>query len=423
MKAYIGTDNRPKLARKVFKKVKSYLDDNGIPYEVTDGYRYGEPETTFVADVDEDTFHKLREVAHDDWDQDAVLLEDGNRAYLYWRNSDRPMYQGVREEHSGPPDYHAYTRVGDKYVTFTPEKNPQDTQPFFSATVQGDEKYRQKRRYEYEHQFKGATERAIQRFFERNRGPSDEHIATSIPTFGDMQVSTAAAVAKTYQGKKPRIVDIGGSEGTWASAVGHYVDAQDIVNLDPNDDMEKAFKQKDTPSSVRFEKKAFHRGWEGVEVYEPDSPFDVVHESMTFQFIDSERKQKIKEIADKYLAEDGIFLTEEKFSFPPEVYMANEALKDRQHKAKYYEDEQIAKKVEEVLVGMESGQVDYEEYKRILLEHFPYIEEYWTAGNFRGIVASRSREAVDRFLENLEPIPEAEKYTYKTLDGDQSGEG
>lgn len=65
-----------------------------------------------------------------------------------------------------------------------------------------------------------------------------------------------------------------------------------------------------------FINEAFFQGFtdNGVtyNTHIPSEKADVVHESMTFQFISHVREPFIKEVKSKYLKEDGIFLLEEK---------------------------------------------------------------------------------------------------------------
>jgi len=298
-----------------------------------------------------------------------------------------------------------------------------NTQGFFSEVVSGNSKrYTPKRCYQYEHQFEGQTERAVRDYMDSHKGPFDEHIATSIPTFRDIQVATAAAVAKVYTGQDARVLDIGGSEGGWVKAIAQFADVGEAVCLDPNPDMEVAFGATDTPPGAVFERAAFLEGWDDIPAYNPPHKFDVVHESMTFQFIDDERGKKVAEVK-RLLKPNGVFLTEEKFRFPEGVYRANEVLKDTLHKSRYYDNEQLATKAEKVLVGMKSGQADYEKYREILSSNFKHVREYWRAGNFRGFMASDDPAALARLEEALEPITEGERYTYPIGGRGEHGNG
>ena len=158
---------------------------------------------------------------------------------------------------------------------------------------------------------------------------------------------------------------------------------------------------------------AFYSGWDDVPTHQPKEKADVVHESMMFQFIENEgeRKAYIDEVADKYLKEDGIFITEEKFKMNDDTeYAANEKIKER-HKNKYYTPEQQSLKSDEVLVGMKENQANFDQYVKDLKEKFKYVDVYWKAGNFRGIIATNNEAKFNQFRENMGD--NSNSYTWK----------
>ncbi len=277
-----------------------------------------------------------------------------------------------------------------------------DTQDFFSNVVEGNnDKYKPSKEYTYEQEF-NEVQKTFKEDYDSMKGNFDEHIATSIPTFRDNQVKKGSAVVDLIKDIKDALVyDIGGSEGSWLKAIINVSPDAKGINLDPNAEMEAAFNKKPV-EGTSYVKEAFHEGFDNIKAHKPKKKADVVHESMVFQFIQEGRKEYVDEVADKYLKDDGVFITEEKFKVGNEgVYAANEALKDKEHKSKYYTEEQRKSKGEEVLVGMSENQHNYDDYINLLKDKFKYVETYWTAGNFRGIIATNSKSKMDTFMDKL----------------------
>ena len=103
-------------------------------------------------------------------------------------------------------------------------------------------------------------------------GNFDEHIATSIPGFRDIQIKTGIAVAKLLP-KGGLVYDIGGSEGTWIKTVTQRSEgAIKSISVDPNKDMVDSFNLSTVEGSVAVAE-AFYEGFEdeGItyKVHEP----------------------------------------------------------------------------------------------------------------------------------------------------------
>ena len=274
---------------------------------------------------------------------------------------------------------------------------------FFTAVVNGEPKYMPSKDYEYLHDF-GRTGKAVKAVMDRSMGSFDKHIASSIPTFRESQVNKAQAIVKTYP-EGAKVLDLGGSEGGFVKSVTKVSKGKiKTVNLDAAPDMIKAHNDHYPVPGSKAVLGAFQHGWEGVPTFRPKKEYDVVHESMLFQFINKERTSKIAEVK-KFLKDDGLFITEEKFQFPDANYMKqNEKLKDTLHKNNYFTAKQLAEKTDEVLMGMHKNQALFDEYVKELGENFKYVKTYWKSGNFRGVVASNNKAKIDKFMENLEPI-------------------
>ena len=288
------------------------------------------------------------------------------------------------------------------------------TQEFFGTVVKGgDERYTPSKSYEYEQEFTPEQDK-FRKKYDDKKGNFDEHIATSIPTFRETQVKKGNAIIKMLEDvENPVVYDLGGSEGSWVKTITEESGGKiKTINLDPSPEMKEAF-DKNKPENSEMSLEAFYSGWDDVPTHEPKEKADVVHESMMFQFIENkgDRKQYIDEVADKYLKEDGVFITEEKFKMnTDEEYTKNEKLKES-HKNKYYTPEQQSLKSDEVLVGMKENQANFDQYVKELQDRFKYVKTYWKSGNFRGIIATNNESKLNSFLENLGDT--SNSYTWK----------
>lgn len=292
--------------------------------------------------------------------------------------------------------------VDSPIVTKTPPENVSGkTQEFFADVVEGNlDKYKPSKEYEYTSEFND-EQTSFQEEYDTHKGNFDEHIATSIPDFRDTQVKKGAAIVKSLPDGGV-VYDLGGSEGGFAKSITKQSGGKiKTINVDPNPSMKEAF-DKTPVEGAEIVQEAFQEGFEDVKAHKPKVKGDVVHESMLFQFISPERASKVKEVKDKYLKPKGVFITEQKFKLTDENQQGrNEEIKDKKHKSKYFTEEQIKTKGEDVLVGMSDNQSNFDEYVDELNKQFKYVETYWTSGNFRGVAASDSKVALKKIINNI----------------------
>ena len=282
------------------------------------------------------------------------------------------------------------------------ESKAEDTQEFFSSVVTGkNDKYIPSRAYEYDYTFNEQEEKFKQDYQPR-LGDFDDHIATSIPTFRDIQVKKGAAIVEMYKEDGAVVYDLGGSEGGFVKTISSQSDGSiETINLEVNQDMVDSHNASPVSSSIAV-KEAFYEGFDDVVKHEPKVKADVVHESMLFQFITPQREQFVDEVIEKYMREDGIFITEEKFQTSDKAeYAENEKFKNENHKGKYFTESQIKAKGESVLVGMKENQAMLDDYISLLNKKFKFVEVYWSSGNFKGIIASNNEAKVKEFMKNL----------------------
>ena len=250
----------------------------------------------------------------------------------------------------------------------------------------------------------------------QHKGHFDEHIAMSIPTFRETQVHKGHAIVAAFAGTQAKMLDVGGSEGSFAKAVSAMSKGgiQTTV-LDPNPTMHDFYKNKSQVSGATYVPKAFYRGWkedDGTDVPAMNADntkdrFDIIHEAMVFQFINNQRATHVLE-AKRLMAPGGLFITEEKLKTPKEEWDRNELLKDEKYKNIYFTPKELAEKQkvvgfqqdkkEEKSVGMVGNMVTVAEFEGILVKNFREVWQYWDAGNFKGYAASDDPKRVQKFM-------------------------
>lgn len=301
-------------------------------------------------------------------------------------------------------------RVGKLFnIGSLQENKTATTQGFFSDVVTGkSEKFKAKKEWSPITTF-SAAEEAFKKVYDTFKGNFDNHIATSIPTFRELQIKVGSVITNLFT-NGGLVYDIGGSEGGFVKAISESSNGNiRSINLDVNEDMQAAHNKVPVEGS-NFVPQAFLEDYTDATTgktyprHIPQEKADVVHESMVFQFISPERKQFIKEIADNYVKSDGIVLLEEKvLPQTEEEWKKNEAVKD-QYKLQYYPQEALNAKAEQVLAGMKKNQTAETDLLNALQEHFDYVGQYWDAGNFRGYIATNSKEKFDQFFNNMQPV-------------------
>jgi len=285
------------------------------------------------------------------------------------------------------------------------------------------------------------------REYNNHRGNFDDHIATSIPGFREVQTIVGNAIAKTY--KNADMLDIGASEGALIKAVTKMSNGGvRTVALDPNFAMAKHFNDGEKIEGSVYDTSAFgtkadegQLAWnedetltdrdgqvtsnpfagEEVRWFKPDRQFDVIHEAMVFQFISGNRASQIAR-AKELMKPDGVLIIEEKFvagdQLSPEQFRANEAQKDA-YKEQYFTKAEIAAKAKAVGVAEKAAFQEKQEKKEqqvtgmndlmvspgaiedVLGSNFDHVAQFWDSGNFKGYIASDSPEAVERLINNM----------------------
>lgn len=252
--------------------------------------------------------------------------------------------------------------------------------------------------------------RAYHKEYMQHKGSFDDHIALSIPGYRDFQYLIGDALVNTFDSGV--MLDVGASEGTQAKTITSRSKGNiKTVALDPNVSMRNSFNDISQVDGATFDMTALGVTPEetGVAWTEPDGTdieyfdakgeqFDIVQESMVFQFISPDRQRQIARIAE-LTKDNGIAIIQEKVF--TENWAANEAKKNDEYKSKYFDKKDLDAKAAEVLEGMNENIVDQDTLEDILQKNFANVEQIWDSGNFKGYAASNSKQTLNKFQKNL----------------------
>jgi SAM-dependent methyltransferase len=243
-------------------------------------------------------------------------------------------------------------------------------------------------------------------------GNFENHIQRSIPMLHEEKTRLADGVIKTY-GKGATLLDIGSSEGDFGKAISALTDGRvKTVSLDPNPQMAKDFHDiSKVPGATQTEDSflnSFEDSGRTYPAHNPEKPYDVINEAVTFQFIDPNRDAQIAEVK-RMLKPDGVFTTAEKFK--TKDWAANELKKDRDYKNKYFTSEALKEKEkrvgfqqskeEEKAVGMVDNMATDTDFEKTLQKHFKHVVQYWDSGNFKGYAASDDPAKLSELVKNI----------------------
>lgn len=200
-------------------------------------------------------------------------------------------------------------------------------------------------------------------------GNFDRHIFASIPNYFQLMETLVRQIAtKNYI----RVLDIGASEGSFIKEICLCNPTIKATGLDCNVDMAMAF----AANPVRNCNYVVSDFWD----YKPSTKFDIVIESMTFQFMDGNRFEQFKKVSMDLLKSNGLFISNEKL-MNENIWAHNEILKDH-WKAQYFPQAEIQRKAKEVLPTMNNSIVTVDAFKRDASEHWINVVNTWQSYNF-----------------------------------------
>jgi SAM-dependent methyltransferase len=230
-------------------------------------------------------------------------------------------------------------------------------------------------------------------------GNFTSHISKMIPGFAEKQQAVAQAIVDS---DAKSFLDIGTSEGGIVKTVAKNRPDIKATGINPNPSMRENYNKTPDVPNAEYRLEALGASWvedDGtrVERFSPSEKYDVINEDYTFQFINNDKKTHVGEVV-KVLSEDGVFVTSEKFF--TDNYEENEK-KKLEHQSKYFNPDQLTEDKQGIVTGMADDMVTDRHYLNVLNDNFKYVVEFWNAGNFKGYMASNSKEKLDQMLSSI----------------------
>lgn len=253
--------------------------------------------------------------------------------------------------------------------------------------------------------------REISQEMDKHKSLFADHISKSIPTYHENHINKANGIVKTFSGPNAvKMLDIGSSEGYFGKTISKIAPNIETYSLDPNRKMHEAFLKTSTVPNAHFLNNSVLHGWtenDGHTVVPLDENkysnfFDIIHESMTFQFMNNKRDIHI-DFVKRLLRPNGLLIINEKLITPKDDWHRNESFKDSNFKNKFFSQKELEDKNKVVGItkeksGMVNHMVEDHVLEDILLNNFRHVFQYWDAGNFKGYVASNDLMLLNKFL-------------------------
>jgi hypothetical protein len=254
-----------------------------------------------------------------------------------------------------------------------------------------------------------------QNFFKEIASNFSDHVRESIPLYANYMNSLYTYLANNQ--KRASVLDICGSRGDLGKWSRFYGFLGLYMNLDGSREMIAESMEQNQHIYDRSIMAGWRASWTQddyfVSEWNSDERFDVVVENLGFQFMgSSERSAHIREVK-KHIRNSGVFVTCEKFI--TDNWDANEQLKDKLWKSRFFTPEEIAEKKSKVLNDMHNDLAYQPTYENTLKHYFRYVAKIYQAGNFIAYVCSDSAhnvlDAVAHFESDAELLNN--KYTTK----------
>ncbi|WP_411562505.1 class I SAM-dependent methyltransferase [Pseudomonas shirazensis] len=140
---------------------------------------------------------------------------------------------------------------------------------------------------------------------------------------------------------------------------------------------------------------------------------DFIYEMAAFQFYTRDRARQISHIK-QFLKPGGLVFFLEKLNHPdPSEYLRRERIKDEEFKTRYFSEEEIHWKRQQMLEHMQNGQVTLDELVGALSSRFKTVQLLWSSSNFCELVASDDPEQIKQFVDLLGPVVQPSEFCFE----------
>lgn len=214
----------------------------------------------------------------------------------------------------------------------------------------------------------------------------DKHIRNSIPKFYETQLKKINLICKLKDVES--LLDIGGTTGSFIKTVTLNSDIK-TLSIDINKNAETYF-------NFLKVKNCSYKNIDFYKFSKTNKKFDLINETMTFQFIDKNRDEHIK-IIKNMLKEKGIVFIEEKVK---KKYFILYEIINFFRKLKYFSFFENTDKLK-LIKKMNKNILSDDELLKILTDNFDFVYRYYNSHNFVGYVCSNNYVVYSKIVRML----------------------
>lgn len=252
---------------------------------------------------------------------------------------------------------------------------------------------------------------AFHEVLQKNLGTFLRHGCASIPHLFEELVRVGIAINKLAQTKSSEgspfffFYETSSADGTFARTVAEIAAGRILTLTDsPNEANEAEFNRLRRHDYSTFFKGCFAEVTPALlagRYPHLKEGFDFIWENTTFQMYGAYRDEQIAYVK-RLLKPSGVMLFLEKMNHADSCeYDRREIIKDRDFKARYFTEAQIAGKRRDIIETMERGQVELGEFVKTASEQFAHVHLIWNSSNFCHIAASNDARSMGLFLSHL----------------------
>ncbi|MCU7249863.1 class I SAM-dependent methyltransferase [Pseudomonas koreensis] len=255
-------------------------------------------------------------------------------------------------------------------------------------------------------------------------GPLFSHFLASVPYILEELSRVGVALTRLAQaspreaGETFSLFEVDAFDGANGRALaGHSQGLIRSLTASPNRANQIPFEQHADPALSRFYPQSFFKVSPALlqtpEYQSFSQGFDFIYEMAAFQFYTRDRDRQIAHIR-QFLKPGGLAFFLEKLNHPdPQEYQRREQIKDEAFKTRYFSEEEIRWKRQQMLEQMQNGQVTLEELVSALSARFKHVHLLWSSSNFCELVASDDSQQIERFLGLLGPVVQPAAFCFE----------
>jgi hypothetical protein len=262
--------------------------------------------------------------------------------------------------------------------------------------------------------------------YERTMGHFNHHFVASIPYIMENECRVGVALVEyageiAREGELVRMYCIANGDGNFSRPVSGMPGSKilSLTNFSEQGCVD-SFYRYGVPHQARLFKGTYleltpERIAADDKLAEFREGFDIIFEHEAFQMFGNNREEQLAFVT-RLLKEDGLMLLNEKLNQEDmSLYYERERKKDRDFKTRYFTDEQIDAKQDDIVQYMENCQVTLGELTQALGKFFKHAVLVWNSTNFNLVVASNSEARIRTLLRHMLPPCIPPEFRYEDL--------